>query len=660
MEDLFEKVRTQINIADVLEQFGVHIDRNGKGLCPFHSDSNPSLSIDKKSNRFKCFACDAGGSAIDFVAKLKGIEPFEAVKLIAEMNGVKYDSIEEKAKHKDSKAIIKDYFTACIKDIGCTDYFLKRGLNPATISKFKLGYDKARNAVVIPYNSKLDYYQTRSIVEKTFYKPKTEDAGVEPLYCGEALTVKNKTPIFVVESPICAMSINQCGGLAVSTCGTGWRKLLEVVTKKKPSGTLILCYDNDDAGRKASAELLQTLKEAKINAIEFNVAKECKDPNELLMKNPTALAVAVEDGLYQAKKAFTAWEKMFDMAELEARDIKPLEWLIDGILPVGLVMIASPPKLGKSWLMLQMCMAIVKGTDFWGYKTHKNECIYLALEDNDGRFRYRKRKLYGTENNPKGFSGFTESKKMKKVSTGFIEQLEELLFIKPRTKLVVIDTFQTVRGVPKRSDQAYSIDSEDLKVFRDFVNDHGVGILLVHHTRKMVDENDPFNNATGSIGITGVVDSTMILGKKKRTDPTCSLRITGRDTQEQELEVAMDRDTNVWSKIESTEESKVRAEREVYEKDTLVITIKELMKRNHGYWKGTSRELSLASIDLFGSHYLGTDEQVGKKISALEFKLRQDKIQHTKLRNRVHEFREITPTLFNYLQAPKEDDEDNV
>ena len=55
---------------------------------------------------------------------------------------------------------------------------------------------------------------------------------------------------------------------------------------------------------------------------------------------------------------------MFDMEELEKMTIKPLEWLVEEILPVGLIMLASPPKLGKSWMMLQLCMSIVQGKEF--------------------------------------------------------------------------------------------------------------------------------------------------------------------------------------------------------------------------------------------------------------------------------------------------------
>lgn len=68
-----------------------------------------------------------------------------------------------------------------------TDYFAKRGLTAETVKKFCLGFDIHRNAVVLPYSSELTYYQTRSIADKKFYKPPTEEAGAEPLFNRKAL-----------------------------------------------------------------------------------------------------------------------------------------------------------------------------------------------------------------------------------------------------------------------------------------------------------------------------------------------------------------------------------------------------------------------------------------------------------------------------------------
>jgi len=55
--EIFEIVKGQVDIQTVVEHFGVQINSNGKGLCPFHKEKTPSFSIDKNNNYFKCFGC---------------------------------------------------------------------------------------------------------------------------------------------------------------------------------------------------------------------------------------------------------------------------------------------------------------------------------------------------------------------------------------------------------------------------------------------------------------------------------------------------------------------------------------------------------------------------------------------------------------------------
>lgn len=128
-----------------------------------------------------------------------------------------------------------------MKDADKTDYFAKRGLTAETVKKFCLGFDVHRNAVVLPYSSELTYYQTRCIADKKFYKPPTEEAGTEPLFNRKALWASDKEPVFVVESPICALSVMQCGGLAVSLCGVGGTSKLVKDCKIKSRRRLSCC-----------------------------------------------------------------------------------------------------------------------------------------------------------------------------------------------------------------------------------------------------------------------------------------------------------------------------------------------------------------------------------------------------------------------------------
>lgn len=214
MTDIFEKVKDQVKIADAVEAFGIKLNSRDKGLCPFHREKTPSFSVDRKNNIFTCFGCGETGDVITFASKIKEVEPLEAAKLLAEMFHIDVDDCTKRTS-------IMDYLKACIKDADKTDYFQKRGLTKETVKKYCLGYDAKRNAIVLPYSSELRYYQTRSISDKKFYKPTNEEAGAEPLFNRKALWGTSKEPVFIVESPLCALSIMQCGGVSVSLCGVG-------------------------------------------------------------------------------------------------------------------------------------------------------------------------------------------------------------------------------------------------------------------------------------------------------------------------------------------------------------------------------------------------------------------------------------------------------
>ena len=75
---IFDEVKQQLNIRQVVEFYGFNVNRAGQFICPFHNDHNPSASI--KKDYFNCFVCGAGGDLITFTAKLHGINNYDACK----------------------------------------------------------------------------------------------------------------------------------------------------------------------------------------------------------------------------------------------------------------------------------------------------------------------------------------------------------------------------------------------------------------------------------------------------------------------------------------------------------------------------------------------------------------------------------------------------
>jgi len=660
---IFEKVKSAARIREVAERFGVQLDRHGKARCPFHKEDTPSFSIKESENIFKCFGCGASGDAVDFVAKIKGVELIEAAQILADFYGIDRSPhgelrrddkipVPKQTTHRGAlqraKTQIKEYASACIASVGATDYYKRRGLTDDTIRKFRLGFDAKKQVVVIPYSSKLEYYQTRSVDGKEFRKPKTEDAGAEPLYNADALTkgsmTHTKGVIFIVESPLCAMSIMQCGGAAIATCGTsGIHKLVNEIKARKPECCFVLALDNDEPGQAAQKELAHALFEANVKFITYNVAGPHKDPNELLMAAPKALAANVKNAADVAKKQYSKLKKLFSASELQARDMKPIQWIVHDLLPEGLALICAPSKYGKSWLMMQLCLAVSQGKLFFDRKTAGCDCAYFALEDSERRFKTRLNKLLNGEKAPSNFYGAVVSDSM---ANGLFEQLTELLNEHPRIGLIIIDTFQKVRTGAARNESVYGADYREMGELKAFADKHGVCILLVHHVRKQIDDADIFNMINGSMAIMGAADTAWILSRKKRDDVNTTLKLTGRDVENTEIIISFDKHSTTWNLVGNAEDEAVRLARAEYDENPIIKTIKALVEKNPIGWRGTSSEIKVKIYEETGVLYNKSPESIGRTIRSYADRLLADGITHQDERGKRHLFAKKQPMLF--------------
>ena len=185
-------------------------------------------------------------------------------------------------------------------------------------------------------------------------------------------------------------------------------------------------------------------------------------------------------------------------------DIKPVEFVIEGLVPVGLVLLASPPKYGKSWFCLDMALSVAMGREFLGFKTNKSKVLYLALEDRNDRLKQRISQILGGEMFPAWLNLGIDSETL---DNGFIESLDGFLHEHPETKLIIIDTFVKIRGEAKRNESAYGVDSREAGVIKKFADTHNIAVVLVTHTRKGIDPDDPFVNITGTYGVAGAADA---------------------------------------------------------------------------------------------------------------------------------------------------------
>ena len=225
---------------------------------------------------------------------------------------------------------------------------------------------------------------------------------------------------------------------------------------------------------------------------------------------------------------------------------KPLDhprMIIEGILSNGLAILAGDSKIGKSWMVLWLCLKLAKGESVWGIPSAKTDVVYLALEDPEWRVQDRMHEL--TDDPPENIRfGFT----CNRIGKDLEDQIKELLKEYPDTGILFIDTLQMVRDNISSRTNPYAQDYKDLSSLKQIADSHNMCIFLVHHTRKEKDVNNIFNDITGSTGLTGVADTCMVLRKDDRFSDEATLSITGRDVEEKQIRLRFS--GKIWEAVE--------------------------------------------------------------------------------------------------------------
>lgn len=274
--------------------------------------------------------------------------------------------------------------------------------------------------------------------------------------------------------------------------------------------------------------------------------------------------------------------------ELQNKNIPDPKVIVENMLFQGLSVIASQPKIGKSWLALDLAICVANGQDFLDNKTEKGDCLYLALEDSYYRLKSRLNLILKTEKAPDNFFIATMSKGLE---NGLLEELSDFISLHPNTRLIIIDTLQKVRGNIKFNESAYSNDYKDVGSLKQFADKHNIAIVLIHHLRKAKDKDDVFNQISGTNGIAGAADTMIVLSRKYRTAPETTFSITGRDVSEFENTIIFDKVLYKWKVIQTQEELQRIQNLCSYENNPVVITIKKLLKENPKGISITSSEL---------------------------------------------------------------------
>ena len=262
--------------------------------------------------------------------------------------------------------------------------------------------------------------------------------------------------------------------------------------------------------------------------------------------------------------------------ELMKKTVKPARFIVNGLLPRGLNIVAGKRKEGKSWLMLDLCFSVAEGEKFLDHDTEQGTVLYLDLEDPESRLIQRARGIRDVIP-----SKFHEATKAGRLGGGLTEQIEDFVKEHPDTNLVVIDTLQKIR---KPKGDTYAGDYAVISALKSLADRLDIAIVCIHHTRKMK-AKDTFDSVLGSTGLTAAADSIYVLERRADGKPFGRLSFISRDLPDGDLPVRFDHDTCRWYPIASSD-----MERELLLADEAMSALVSFMKQELIY-EGTATDL---------------------------------------------------------------------
>ncbi len=336
-DGFLQELKLRNDITEVASSY-VNLKRRGRnmvGLCPFHGEKTPSFNIYTENGSFYCFGCGVGGDVITFIMKIENLDYIDAVKFLAQRAGLdmpedSYDnSMSDLRKRifEANREAARFFYSQLYRPKGVNGlkYFRGRALSERTIRHFGLGYADADRYSLVNYLKSLGFknneivqanlaYQNKngSISDRFFdrvmfpiidlrgnviafggrimtdAKPKYLNTSDTPVFKKSANlfslnNAKNSgTRTFILcEGYMDVIALNQAGFTnAVATLGTALTQE-QALLMKRYCDEVIICYDSDEAGQKATARAISLLRQAGLLIRVINIP-EGKDPDEFL------------------------------------------------------------------------------------------------------------------------------------------------------------------------------------------------------------------------------------------------------------------------------------------------------------------------------------------------------------------------------------------
>lgn len=224
---------------------------------------------------------------------------------------------------------------------------------------------------------------------------------------------------------------------------------------------------------------------------------------------------------------------------LEA-EFKDPEWLVPDLIPIGLVSLAGKPKIGKSFLALQLAIAVGSGGIFLDKQTPQAKVMYLAFEDSPKRLQKRIRMMGFPKGTPVLFK--TDYKNF---LDGGLDDLA-IDIIGNAFKLVVVDTFG--RSIGKFDIKDYGDNVQALSPLQRMAQEYALSILLVDHHGKLTANENPIVDLIGSIGKSATFDAICGLYRSPGKSDS-KLVIVSRDAEQVDLSIQFDPVTGCWQSL---------------------------------------------------------------------------------------------------------------
>jgi RecA-family ATPase len=229
-------------------------------------------------------------------------------------------------------------------------------------------------------------------------------------------------------------------------------------------------------------------------------------------------------------------------AQLQHKHFPDIQFIVPRYVAPGLTLLAAKPKIGKSWLCLDIAISVATGRYCLGdIRCSRGQALVIALEDNERRLKRRLAKLLPSEEWPADLVYATE---WPRAGEGGVEAIRKWCEAASNPQLVVVDVLAAFRE-PKRAQQSpYEADYEAIKGLQEVASEFNVAVIVIHHMRKAAADSDPFDTVSGTLGLSGAADSVMILS---RDGQGTTLYVRGRDLETCEDAIAFNSESCRWT-----------------------------------------------------------------------------------------------------------------